>query len=405
MRLMNNTDLMKHLMDNIQDNIYFMDREGRMILISAAGAKWLGFDSPEEVVGKTDLDFFSNEHGRAAYEDEQRIMQEGVPLLGIEEKETWADGKDTWVSTSKMPLRDDAGKVVGVFGISRDITAHKEAELRSAKYAEENRQFRETLEDDLRMAGELQKTFFPTSYPVFPEGEDAADSPILFHHYQHAGGMVGGDFCSIRKLSDTEAGIFQCDVMGHGVRAALGTAIVRAVVEEISHQKKDPGQFLLHMNQVLLPILRQEDEFLYATACYMVVDVSTGLVRMANAGHPTPMLLDAAKEQAEWFIADGACAGPALAICEDPEYTTAERSIHPGDGVVLFTDGIYEVAGAGHEEFGEQRLLGAAGRHAALSLQELFPALLNEARNFAVEGAFDDDVCLVGFRLCELLNA
>ena len=402
---MNNTDLMKHLMAHIQDNIYFMDREGRMILISAAGAKWLGFDSPEEVVGKTDLDFFSNEHGRAAYEDEQRIMQEGVPLLGIEEKETWADGKDTWVSTSKMPLRDDAGKVVGVFGISRDITEHKVAEIRAAKYAEENRQFRETLEDDLRMAGELQKTFFPTSYPVFPEGVDTADSPVLFHHYQHAGGIVGGDFCSIRKLSDTEAGIFLCDVMGHGVRAALGTAIVRAVVEEISHQKRDPGQFLLHMNKVLLPILRQEDEFLYATACYMVVDVSTGLVRMANAGHPTPILLNAAKEQSEWFVADRSCAGPALAICEDPEYITVERTIHPGDGVVLFTDGIYEVAGAGQEEFGEQRLLGAAGRHAERSLQELFPALLNEARNFAAEGAFDDDVCLVGFRLCELLKA
>ena len=69
----------------------------------------------------------------------------------------------------------------------------------------------------------------------------------------------------------------------------------------------------------------------------------------------------------------------------------------------MFTDGIYEVAGAGQEEFGEQRLLGAAGRHAALSLNELFPALLNEARQFAAEGAFDDDVCLVGFRLFDLL--
>ena len=405
MNSLKNASLMKHLMDNIQDNIYFMDRDGRIILVNKAGAKWLGFDSPEDVIGKTDLDIFSNEHGRAAFEDEQRIMQAGEPLLGIEEKETWADGHETWVSTSKMPLRNDDGEIDGIFGISRDITAHKEAELRSAKYAEENRQFRETLEDDLRMASELQKTFFPTSYPVFPEGVDAADSPVMFHHYHHAGGIVGGDFCSIRKLSDTEAGIFLCDVMGHGVRAALGTAIVRAVVEEISHQKKDPGQFLLHMNQVLLPILRQEDEFLYATACYMVVDVSTGLVRMANAGHPTPMLLDAAKEQAEWFVADRSCAGPALAICEDPEYTTAERTIHPGDAVVLFTDGICEVAGAGQEEFGEQRLLGAAGRHAGLSLQELFPVLLNEARNFAAEGAFDDDVCLVGFRLCELLNA
>jgi sigma-B regulation protein RsbU (phosphoserine phosphatase) len=251
----------------------------------------------------------------------------------------------------------------------------------------------------------LQKTFFPTSYPVFPDGVDAADSLVQFNHHHHASGVIGGDYCSIRKLSDTEVGILLCDVMGHGVHAALGTAIIRAITEEISHQKKDPGQFLEHMNQVLLPILRQEDEFLYATACYMVVDISTGLVRMANAGHPMPMLLDAANERAEWFVGDRSSAGPALAICEDVEYTTVERTIHPADAVVLFTDGIYEVAGTGQQEFGEQRLLVAAQQHKDLPLKELFPALLNEARHFAAEGAFDDDVCLVGFRLCELLNS
>jgi sigma-B regulation protein RsbU (phosphoserine phosphatase) len=403
MNPLQNASLMKHLMDNIKDNIYFMDRKGRIILINNAGVKWLGFESAEQVLGKTDLDLFSSEHGRTAYEDEQRIMRTGEPILGVEEKETWADGRETWVSTSKMPLRDDQGDIVGVFGISRDITEHKKSEIRAAKYAEENRQFRELLEDDLQMASELQKTFFPTSYPVFPAGVDAADSLVQFHHYHHAGGMVGGDFCSIRKLTDTNVGIFLCDVMGHGVRAALGTAIVRAVVEEISHQNMDPGQFLQHMNQVLLPILRQENEFLYATACYMVVDVSTGLVRMANAGHPTPILLDPSNESAEWFAADRSSAGPALAICEEVEYATVERSIHPGGVVVMFTDGIYEVAGDQQEEFGEDRLLAAAEQHQSLPLPDLFPALLNEARDFAAEGAFDDDICLVGFSLNGLM--
>jgi len=215
---------------------------------------------------------------------------------------------------------------------------------------------------------------------------------------------VGGDFCSIRKLSKTEVGIFLCDVMGHGVRAALGTAIVRAVVEESSRQKKDPGQFLSHMNQILLPILRQEDEFLFATACYLVADVKTGLVRMSNAGHPTPILLDATHQQAEWFEQGQTSKGPALAIHDSVRYTTVERRLHLRDAVMLFTDGIYEVAGAGEEEFGEKRLLAAVQRHKELSLRELFPALLNEARAFAAEGAFDDDVCLVGFRLLDLLT-
>lgn len=398
------TSLMKHLMDNIKDNIYFMDRAGRIILINQAGAKWLGFSAPDEVEGKTDLDIFSNEHGRAAFDDEQRIMKTGVPILGKEEKETWADGRVTWVTTSKMPLRNNAGEVVGAFGISRDITAHKEAEISAAKLAEENRQFREDLEDDLRMAAQLQKTFFPTSYPVFPTGESPEDSRVGFCHHHHAGGMVGGDFCSIRKLSTTEVGIFQCDVMGHGVRAALGTAIVRAIVEEISDKEKDPGKFLRHMNHVLMPILRQEEMLLFSTACYMVLDVSTGLVRLANAGHPMPIYLDAQRDCAEWFAADRSCAGPALAIHEDAEYPSIERRVHPGDTLLMYTDGIYEVVGANQEEFGEERLLSAAQQHINLSLPDLFPALLNEARWFATEEAFDDDVCLVGFHLRGLLG-
>jgi len=394
----NDTSLMKHLMDNIKDNIYFMDREGHIILINQAGAKWLGFSSPEEVEGKTDLDIFTNEHGRAAFEDEQCIMETGVPILGKEEKETWADGHITWVSTSKMPLRNDAGEIVGIFGISRDITAHKESEITAAKYAEENQRFREELEDDLRMAAQLQKTFFPTSYPVFPAGADPESGRVQFYHHHHVGGMVGGDFCSIRKLSATEAGIFLCDMMGHGVRAALGTAIVRAMVEEISNKEKDPGRFLKHMNQVLMPILRQEDLFLYATACYMVLDVSTGVVRLANAGHPMPIYFDAQRSCAEWFVGDRSFAGPALAIHEDAEYETTERKIQSGDTVLMYTDGIYEVFGAGQEEFGEDRLLSAAQQHMGLDLPEMFPFLLNEARQFAAEESFADDVCLVGFR-------
>jgi sigma-B regulation protein RsbU (phosphoserine phosphatase) len=188
------------------------------------------------------------------------------------------------------------------------------------------------------------------------------------------------------------------------VRAALGTAIVRAMVEEISDKEKDPGRFLRHMNHVLMPIMRQEDVLLFTTACYMVLDVSTGLVRMANAGHPMPIHLDAGNGRAEWFAADRSFAGPALAIRGDAEYTTIERKIAPNDAVLMYTDGIYEVSGANEEEFGEARLLAAAQQHMELALPELFPAILNEARWFAEDGVFDDDVCLVGFRLRCLLR-
>jgi PAS domain S-box-containing protein len=120
--------LLNALLDTIPDNIYFKDRDSRFIRINKALASWLGLADPSEALGRSDFDFFSEEHARQAFADEQEIIRTGQPLVGIEEKETWPDSEDTWVSTTKIPLRDDEGNTVGILGISRDITEHKRAE-------------------------------------------------------------------------------------------------------------------------------------------------------------------------------------------------------------------------------------------------------------------------------------
>lgn len=131
--------LMQVLMDNVPDHIYFKDHESRFVRINQSLARWFGLSDPAQAMGKTDFDFFTEEHARQAYEDEQKILQTGQPLIGIEERETWPDRPDTWVLTSKMPLRNREGRIVGTFGISRDITERKrmEEELRAAKEAAE----------------------------------------------------------------------------------------------------------------------------------------------------------------------------------------------------------------------------------------------------------------------------
>ena len=131
--------LLHTLLDNLPDSLYFKDAESRFLRISRAQAAWFGIDDPADAIGRTDADFFSEEHARRALTDEAEVMRSGRPLLGIEEKETWPDGRETWVVTSKLPLRDAGGKVIGTFGISRDVTGRKRVleELRQAKEAAE----------------------------------------------------------------------------------------------------------------------------------------------------------------------------------------------------------------------------------------------------------------------------
>ena len=120
--------LLNALMKNIPDKIYFKDIESRFIRTSTAHARMFGLRDSAEAIGKTDMNFFSEEHARQAYEDEQRIIRTGEPILDVEEKETWPNRPDTWVLTTKMPLRAQEGNIIGTFGISRDITEGKLAE-------------------------------------------------------------------------------------------------------------------------------------------------------------------------------------------------------------------------------------------------------------------------------------
>ncbi|HEV2381877.1 MAG TPA: PAS domain S-box protein [Terriglobia bacterium] len=126
--------LLRTLMDNVPDPIHFKDSAGRFTRVNSAQARFLGADQPIKAIGKTNFDFFSSEDAQQAVAEEEQIMGSGQALEGKEEKLTWPDGRETWVSAAKMPLRDLQGKIIGTFGILHDITKSKQAEeeLRTA---------------------------------------------------------------------------------------------------------------------------------------------------------------------------------------------------------------------------------------------------------------------------------
>ncbi len=119
--------LLRTLMENLPDRIYFKDAQSRFLRNSRAHLERFSLKHASEAIGKSDFDFFTEEHARQAFEDEQQLMRSGQSITK-EERETWPDGSVTWALSTKLPLRDETGQTVGTFGISRDITDRKRAE-------------------------------------------------------------------------------------------------------------------------------------------------------------------------------------------------------------------------------------------------------------------------------------
>src|SRR5260221_4799823 len=119
--------LLRSLLDESADRVYFKDLDSRFLRMSNSAAAW--FDRRrEDVIGRTDADFFSAAHAEQAKADEREIMRTGQGLINVIERETWPDRPDTWVSTTKLPLRDADGTVIGTWGISRNDTPRVIAE-------------------------------------------------------------------------------------------------------------------------------------------------------------------------------------------------------------------------------------------------------------------------------------
>jgi phosphoserine phosphatase RsbU/P len=185
-------------------------------------------------------------------------------------------------------------------------------------------------------------------------------------------------------------------VMGHGVRSALITAILRALVEELTARAKDPGDLLAQINRDLRSILKGSGTPLFTTAFYLVADLSTGCAHFANAGHPRPLLLHAEGQTEPLHIASQR-SNPALGLFDSFRYVTSSIQLKPNDRLIFFTDGVYDVECNGDllaPEWLQENL--EARRH--LPMSAAFDEILNELRTIS-GGNFCDDLCLLGMEV------
>jgi serine phosphatase RsbU (regulator of sigma subunit) len=294
-------------------------------------------------------------------------------------------------------LEDEKGAFLGAIFVRNLVRLQHGLLLNNIGELERNRveieRQNSQMEQELIMAGKVQQAMLPQIYPAFAPQPSAESSILEFHHRYLPAGKVSGDFFHVSRISDHRAGVFICDVMGHGVRSAMITSMLRALVEELQSAADEPGQLLERLNEDLFAILRQNDETMYATAIYMVVDTANLRICWASAGHPSPLHLRG-HDSVELLPLPREKRGKVLGLVAATAYNTSETSLQPGDRLLLYTDGVYEIF-SGEKEFGISGVAAALRQNLALPTPQLLDKVLQSARTFGAAPDFEDDVCLL----------
>jgi serine phosphatase RsbU (regulator of sigma subunit) len=290
-------------------------------------------------------------------------------------------------------LTDARGEFLGLVYV-RDLVRLQNALLSEnlAEIEARNRQ----MENDLRMAREVQLALLPRE---FPQCRIANGNELRFAQLFEPAGSVSGDFFDVFPVGEHAIGIFVCDVMGHGVRSALVTAMVRTLMEELRPCAAQPAEFLTRLNHQLTRLLRHAGELIFATVSFIVVDVQAEQLTYGHAGHPPPLVWSARTGRAVQLPQLERIGGPALGLMEDHVYQSAQIAFATSDRLLVYTDGISEAQNVREEEYGVERLGRAVEKFASLELDAALAALRKSAFDFGGQRTFLDDVCLIA---CEL---
>jgi serine phosphatase RsbU (regulator of sigma subunit) len=286
--------------------------------------------------------------------------------------------------------RDELQDLAGVFSHmgGRVLNFHRQLERELTRKTEE-------INEDLVMAREFQEALLPHGYPEmsYPVGSDSYN--LGFSHIYRPAQSVSGDFFDISEISNHCIRVFVADVMGHGARSALMTAILHALIYSAAKDDDDPARLLQRMNEEFHAIGQRTGETIFVTAVHLIIDTRRCIVRYAAAGHPSPLIIDRASGVITPLIpADRKTAAAGLFV--DSVYAGAELPVDREQTILLYTDGVTEAQNPQHEEFGTLRLLQAVGEVCTQKKQCALPEYLIETLDTFMDTAPAlDDICLV----------
>ncbi|MFT3784230.1 MAG: SpoIIE family protein phosphatase [Nibricoccus sp.] len=383
--------LLETLIDILPCRIFIKDDEGRIRLTNAAYREALGITSAADIEGRRLDELRNDPRNQAVVADDEAVLEKGTSILNREEFDASPLGAKRWMLLSKVPLRDADGQIQGIVGMSADITAQKEAEARALQAQRELEAKNQQMESELAVARELQNELMASSMQSVREEleTNAPFTPAIGFHYEPCE-YLAGDFFQAIPYSKRSFGLLLCDVMGHGVKAALVTTLIRGLLSDVRTKQLPPAQVLEHLNERLCPLLDRPPLPRFVTALYGRVDLAEGTIDVASAGHPWPLLQRPAAETTA--ITNDIC-GPALGFVRGAAYSSVTHKLLQGDRLFLFTDGWIEESSPAGEEFGTARLLQALEKYRELPVEKVLASLAQDVATYSEKSHRSDDLC------------
>jgi PAS domain S-box-containing protein len=368
----------RNIFEHAMEGIFQTTPDGHYISANPALARIHGYESPEELKRSlTDIDqqLYVDTNRRAEF---RRLMNEHDAVTAFESQVYRKDGSVIWISENARAVRDPSGELLYYEGIVEDITLRKQAE-------EVMRMAQERMQQQLEIAQTIQQSFLPAYLP----GDD--DSRYSLAAINEPAESVGGDYYDVIPLGHDRLGLVLCDVSGKGVPGAIYMArLVSDFRFLVDPHEGTPAETLTGLNRLLV---ERGPPGMFVTVLYLILNLDTGVVTFANAGH-LPVLVRRAQGAIEEVAG---AAGPPLSILEDMIYTDAEIILAPNEDLLLLTDGVTEAMNAAREQFTHERLLevlqGAPARPEAL-----VDAVVEAVKAFSGDAPVHDDLTLLAAR-------
>jgi len=370
----------------LPDATLVIDRDGVVVAWNRAMEDLTGVPAAE-MVGKGDYEYalpfygerqpilanlilMPEEEVESRYAHVQRegdtlVVDTFIPKLG-------EAGRCFWAKAS--PLYDPEGNITGAIETIRDITERREMEARLARSSAE-----------LEIAAEIQRSFLPDVVPQISGFDIAAKSVMALE--------VGGDFFDVipfevMPLEQGTLGILIADVSGKGVPAALFMALSRIVVRVNALWHRDPARAIHDANNV---IAQDSKAGMFVTLFYGALSEKTRTLTYVNAGHNPPVVFRGENGALETLMPTGI----ALGAAENRDYSSRTVDIGPGDGLVMYTDGVTEAVDAQLQMFGEERLNAIIRKSAGLPAEAILANILEGVREFTGDVPQFDDITLM----------